>query len=145
MTAGEKVVAAARSALGARFRLHGRDPATGLDCVGLAAFAMSEAGCDAAVPTGYAMRGGKPADIVSLIDAAGLTRAAEDAPGDLVLCASGPGQLHLAISTGGGLIHADAMLRRVTERSGDMPWPVIARWRLQTAPGPGMSEPGETS
>ena len=36
------VVARARGCVGARFRLHGRDPATGLDCVGLAAIAIGE-------------------------------------------------------------------------------------------------------
>ena len=30
---------------------------------------------------------------------------------------------------GGGIIHADAMLRRVVERPGPVPWPVLGRWR----------------
>jgi cell wall-associated NlpC family hydrolase len=119
------VVAAARSAIGARFRLHGRDPATGLDCVGLAAFALGEG----AVPSGYAMRGGDGARIAALIDARGLVRCREAQAGDLLLCASGPGQLHLAIDSGGGIIHADAMLRRVVERPGPVPWLVLGRWR----------------
>ena len=87
------IIAAARAAIGARFRLHGRDPATGLDCVGLVACAAPRAG-------------------------------------DLLLCRAGPGQLHLMIDSGGGVIHADAMLRRVVERPGPPPWPVVGRWRV---------------
>lgn len=121
------VVGCARSAVGARFRLHGREVATGLDCVGLAALAYGEA----AVPSGYALRGGDPARITALIEARGLVPTTDAGAGDLLLCASGPGQLHLAIDSGGGVIHADAMLRRVVERPGPVPWPVIGRWRLK--------------
>ncbi len=117
----------ARSAVGARFRLHGREVATGLDCVGLAALAY---GADA-VPSGYALRGGDPAAVAALIEARGLVPVAEPLAGDLLLCASGPGQLHLAIDSGIGVIHADAMLRRVVERPGPAPWPVIGRWRMK--------------
>ncbi len=51
---------------------------------------------------------------------------------------AGPGQLHLGISTGadGGIIHADAVLRRVVERPRRCRWAVLAvaglgrhRWR----------------
>lgn len=119
------VVAAARGAIGARFRLHGRDPASGLDCVGLAALALGED----AVPSGYALRGGDPERVAAMIDARGLARVHDARAGDLLLCASGPGQLHLAIDSGTGVIHADALLRRVVERPGPVPWPVLCRWR----------------
>jgi len=127
------VVAAARAAVGARFRLHGRDPTTGLDCVGLAAWALRAGGFAGTVPSGYALRGGDPARAIAAIESAGLIRMTEAAPGDLLLCASGPGQLHLAIDSGGGIIHADAVLRRVVERPGALPWPLIACWRLPLA------------
>jgi len=102
------VVAAARAAVGARFRLHGRDPTTGLDCVGLAAWALRAGGFAGTVPSGYALRGGDPARAIAAIESAGLIRMTEAAPGDLLLCASGPGQLHLAIDSGGGIIHAES-------------------------------------
>ena len=35
----------------------------------------------------------------------------------------------LAIATDAGIIHADAALRRVVERPGAPPWPIVARWR----------------
>ena len=114
----------ARAAIGARFRLHGRDPATGLDCVGLAALAFG-----AEVPSGYALRSGDVARVAAVAAAAGLVRVADARAGDLLLMRSGPGQLHLAIWTGAGIVHADAMLRRVVERPGAPPWPVVARWR----------------
>ena len=131
------VVAAARGAIGVRFRLHGRDPAYGLDCVGLAALAIGAGGGQTLIPTGYALRSGDSDAAAALIDAAGLIRAdhgqPSTQPGDLLLCRAGPGQLHLVIDSGapgGGFIHADAQLRRVVERPGPLPWPVIGRWRL---------------
>lgn len=131
MTRAERVVDAATGAVGARFRLHGRDPARGLDCVGLALVAMRAGGFDRAVPEGYAMRGGDTLKVMAEIDARGLVRAVDPgAPGDLLLCASGPAQFHFAIQLADGVVHADAMLRRVVARPGALPWPVIGRWRL---------------
>ena len=63
------------------------------------------------------------------LDAA-LRRAEGEEAGDLLLCVSGPGQLHLAIQVEGGIVHADAGLRRVVERPGEIPWPVVGAWRL---------------
>lgn len=119
-----QVVARARAAIGVRFRPRGRTPAGGLDCVGLVGWAHG-----VAVPGGYAMRSFDVARIAAAAKAAGLTAAEGREPGDLVLLASGPGQLHLGIDSGTGLIHADAMLRRVVERPDPLPWPVIGRWR----------------
>lgn len=131
MTPAERVVHAARSALGARFRVHGRDVASGLDCVGLALLAMRAGGFDRAVPDGYALRGGDAVAIMQQIDARGLERVTgEGSPGDLVLCGTGPAQLHFAIHVEDGVIHADAAMRRVVHRPGPLPWAVIGRWRL---------------
>jgi cell wall-associated NlpC family hydrolase len=128
MSAGERAIAAARGAIGTRFRLHGRDPASGLDCVGLAALALRAEGFGGAVPSGYALRSGDAVRVVAAIEAAGLVPAADVRPGDLVLLRAGPGQLHFAIQSGDGIIHADAMLRRVVERCAP-DWPVLGRWR----------------
>ena len=118
-----EAAARARTAVGARFRLHGRDPASGLDCVGLAALALR---VDA--PTGYALRGGDEPAVAAMLDGL-LVRVDAALPGDLLLMRAGPGQLHLAIGTDGGFVHADAGLRRVVERPGAPPWPVLGRWR----------------
>ncbi|HTG38995.1 MAG TPA: peptidoglycan endopeptidase, partial [Sphingomonas sp.] len=61
----------------------------------------------------------------------GLTRVGAGQVGDVVLMRSGPGQLHLGVLTARGMVHADAMLRRVVERPGPPPWPVIGIWRAQ--------------
>jgi cell wall-associated NlpC family hydrolase len=130
MSAADRIVAAARGALGVRFRPQGRDPDHGLDCIGLAALALRAGGFRGAVPGGYALRGGDPAAVAARIEASGLRRVGCAEPGDLLLFATGPGQLHLAIAVPGGLVHADATLRRVTERPGDPLWPVLGTWRL---------------
>ena len=133
---------AAQALVGARFRLHGRDPASGLDCVGVVAVALG----DDAVPTGYALRGGDPVRIGALLDAR-LSRADGRCVGDVLLFAVGAGQLHLAvasgavasgaIASGGRFVHADAGLGRVVERGGVAPWVLIGAWRRQDGRGDG--------
>ncbi|HET8613774.1 MAG TPA: peptidoglycan endopeptidase [Sphingomonas sp.] len=125
----DEIVAAARACVGARFRLHGREPETGLDCVGLAAFAYAGR-LKGAVPSGYALRGGDPETVAARIDALGLARADGQRAGDLLLLVSGPFQLHLAIRTERGFIHADAGLRRVVETPGEPQWPMAGAWRI---------------
>ncbi|WP_010214799.1 hypothetical protein [Sphingomonas sp. PAMC 26621] len=124
------VVATARGAIGVRFRLHGRDPAYGLDCVGLAAVAARGAGYSGAVPGDYALRGGDAARIGAQFAAAGFVRGAGAQPGGIALFDSGVGQVHLAVIVPGGIVHADAMLRRVVERPGAAPWPMLGCWHL---------------
>jgi lipoprotein Spr len=114
------IVAAARACVGARFRLHGRAIATGLDCVGVVACAYGRE----RVPAGYALRGGAVADVVAAIEAAGFVRTDEPRAADLLLLAPGPYQHHLAILTDRGFVHADAGLRRVVEVPGFPRWPL---------------------
>lgn len=135
------VVTAARGVVGGRFRPHGRDPAFGLDCVGLVALALRGGGFAGIVPDDYALRGGDPGRVAAAIDAAGLIRTTVAAAGDVLLCASAAGQLHLAIDSGAGIIHADAVARRVVERPGPIPWPVLARWRLASFSGDEETDP----
>lgn len=120
------VEAAARALIGVRFRAQGRDPAFGLDCVGLAAAALRAGGYAGPVPERYALRTGDARGFA----VAGLAAVDGTAPGDLLLLRPGPGQLHLAIRSADGIIHADAGLRRVVERPGAVPWPVVAAWRV---------------
>ena len=130
MRRSARVAAAALDLAGVRFRTHGRDPRFGLDCVGLAACALRAGGYRGSVPDDYALRRGDPARASVTIDELGLVRGI-GGPGELLLCVSAPGQLHLAISVPDGLVHADALLRRVVARPGEAPWPVLGRWRLE--------------
>lgn len=116
----------ARSVLGVRFRLHGRAPEEGFDCVGLAAFAYA-----VKAPRGYPLRSADRVQIEAVAAAAGLVGVDDARAGDLLLLRAGQGQIHLAIDSGNGVIHADAILRRVVERPGAPPWPEIARWRRE--------------
>lgn len=121
------IIAAARTCVGARFRPHGRDPTHGLDCVGVAAVAYGEK-----VPCDYAIRGGNAAQVAGVARAAGLRAVMPDQArgGDLVLIDAGPGQLHLAILTDVGFVHADAGLRRVVEVPGRPAGAVLAAWTM---------------
>ncbi len=131
VTAAARAVAAARGAIGVRFRLHGRSADFGLDCVGLAGVAMRAAGFAGEIPGGYALRGGDGGRIAARLDASGLARGAAPAPGDLALFETGPRQFHLAVLVEDGIVHADAMLRRVVERPGVAPWPMLGCWRVK--------------
>ena len=122
----DEIVARARGLIGTRFRPQGRTAAEGLDCIGLVALAI-DAGT---VPRDYALRGSASDRLVEGLKAAGLGAAASMAPGDVLVLAPGPAQLHLGIFTGTGLVHGDAGLRRVVERPLPFPWPVLGIWRL---------------
>lgn len=117
---------------GTRFRLHGRDPATGLDCIGLAACALARAGGKATAPRHYALRnldigrflnGGRPDGFEPVT---GAPRR-----GDLLLVRPGPAQHHVLIALSPHrFVHAHAGLRRVVIQHGPHRWPVIHHWRL---------------
>jgi hypothetical protein len=119
-------VARARKLIGTRFRLHGRDPASGLDCVGLIVCA-----CPAIAhpPDGYALRGGSADEFAAMFVANAMKRR-EGAPcaGDIVLLQPSAAQFHLGVWSGDSLIHADGVLRRVVETPGALVWPVASGW-----------------
>jgi cell wall-associated NlpC family hydrolase len=130
MSRRERAVAAARLLMGTRFRLHGRDPQYGLDCVGVAGLALRAAGFEGTIPSDYALRGGSAEDFVALIEGSPLVRTAQPRPGDVLLFVVDATQFHVAVMMPGGIAHADAMLGRVVERPGPPPWPMVAAWTL---------------
>lgn len=127
----EVFAARAEALLGAPYRLHGRDPATGLDCVGLVAAARGDG---LATPCGYGLRTIAIERYLGFASGAGFAPAdgAAFRRGDLVLAIPGPAQHHLLIALAAErFIHAHAGLRRVALHCGPLPWPIEAHWRLQ--------------
>lgn len=131
---GERLGAAALSLVGVPFRMHGRDRATGLDCVGVAVAALALIGRRVTPPADYRLRGGCPLRFDRWASACGLITAPSPmvpAAGDILLCAVGPQQFHLMVDAGVVLVHAHLGLRKVAASPKPVPWPVLRRWRLQ--------------
>lgn len=123
---------AAESLTGTRFRLHGRDAITGLDCVGVVTAALAKIGRKASNPVGYALRNLDPERFLRLFGPAGFARSGGPVEtGDVIQVAPGPGQMHLLVAApNGDFIHAHAQLGRVVRSPPPLSWPVEALWRL---------------
>lgn len=134
MTRGEALAQSAGSFIGTKFRMHGRDPAYGLDCVGLVGCSLKAIGCQPRFPSGYALRNSRPDRWLRFAEASGLVRAHQtELPGDVLLTAVAPGQWHLLIfESGSQFIHAHAGMRAVVRQILN-PKPIAAtRWRLSS-------------
>ena len=139
MSAHQSFSAAAEALCGAPFRLHGRDPATGLDCVGLVAAALERCGRAVVAPDGYALRALSVTPLLGFAAQNGfvaLDLCALHKPGDLLLLRPSAIQAHLAIVLEGNrFVHAHAGLGKVVVGSsigrGALPGDTIARWRLK--------------
>lgn len=129
---GVALALAAEALVGVPFRLHGRDPATGLDCVGLVGAALGAVGQRARVPTGYSMKMRSVDGLLGVAAAFGLERVGGPVrAGDVVMFALGPAQFHFAIADRtGGIVHAHAGLRRLVRGAVPEGWDERARWRL---------------
>lgn len=128
--AGAALATAAEALVGSRYRLHGRDPATGLDCVGLLAAALAAIGRTPALPMAYGLRLRTLPALDGFARACGLGLTDDSGrPGDVQLVRVGACQFHLLIAGHAGrFIHAHAGLRRVVVTPGPPGWPVIHRW-----------------
>ena len=129
---GAALADAARQFLGRPFRLHGRDPATGLDCVGLVTASLQAINSRPVAPMGYGLRNLfvdhwlRHADQSGLVASPGPIR-----PGDVLLIALGHCQHHLAIAvTGSSVVHAHASLRKVVQQPLEPTWQIAAKWRV---------------
>lgn len=119
--------ARARALVGTRFRAQGRGEG-GLDCIGvvLATFGIpAEAARD-----DYALRGDHLAEVRRSLDAffrriaPRMLRA-----GDVMLLRPADAQVHLAVRTDRGFVHAHSALRRVVETPGEPQWPLLGVYR----------------
>lgn len=118
--------------IGVPFKLHGRNPAIGLDCVGLLIASLEAIGIRANRPFGYGLRNisinkWMPyAGQWGLRDVSGPVKA-----GDILLISPGPRQHHIQIADScQSVIHAHAGLRRVVRQPVSRDLPPQAHWRL---------------
>lgn len=123
----------ARQLVGTRFRPQGRSSELGLDCIGLvmAVFAIPPA----LVRRDYRLRGDHRHEIMTGL-APWFRRVPRPRrrPGDVLLFQVASSQMHLAVQTGDGMVHADALRGKVVE-SGAIPlWPLVAVFRLRARP-----------
>ena len=130
---GWRLGRAAESLVGTAFRLHGRDPAFGIDCVGVLTHSLQI--CGLPVPTGiyYGLRNATIDRPVAQFCAAGFAPVAADQPrsGDVLLAIVGPAQFHvLMMGTGNQFIHAHARTKRVVATPAPLGWPIAGQWRL---------------
>src|SRR3546814_15184944 len=102
--------------VGVRFRPQGKDPVTGLDCVGLVWAAYAAAGRRLVRPANYPLRGWGLERIEGALAVADFVRA-DDATraGDVARIGNTAGQYHLDLLGQETFIHAHAWLRRVVE------------------------------
>ena len=128
---GARLAHAAERLIGTPFRLHGRDPERGLDCIGLVIAALETVGRRVRVPL-YRLRMREIGELVASASEAGLVEASGPIrPGDVLLVRPGPAQHHLAIAgRAGGFVHAHAGLGRVVITPAPLPWAEERRWRL---------------
>lgn len=123
---------AAQRFIGVPFRLHGRDPAAGLDCVGLVASALTAMGRVPIIPRAYSLRNSDIAELLTFASANAFEdHAGPIEPDNLILVRPGPAQFHLLIAEhSGSFIHAHAGLRRVVRMPGRLAWTIDRQWRL---------------
>jgi cell wall-associated NlpC family hydrolase len=131
---GQQLAAAAESLVGTPFRLHGRDPRTGLDCVGLIGEALRRCGLRPVAPAGYRLRMVDLRPLLGFAAANGLRELASGtavAAGDILLVHLHGLQPHLLLAVGdAAFVHAHAGLGCVVRQPGPPPGPTAAHWRL---------------
>lgn len=123
---------AAEELVGSPFRMHGRDPQIGIDCVGLVICALRTIGIEGIDPEGYALRNLAVDRQIASAAGLGLEEASGKAhAGDVLLFRLAAVQYHLGIvREDGALIHAHAGLGRVVVTPHPCGWPIERHWRL---------------
>lgn len=135
------IARAAGDLVGTPFRLQGRDPSTGLDCIGLVLASLAAAEIPLTLPADYRpQRRGFALPYEALAAAGLIAMRGPRRAGDVLLLETGPAQVHAAVAVDRHrIIHAHAGLRRVVESPLPDHWRVLACWRAASDPQ------GETS
>lgn len=133
MTEGMMLAKAASGLVGTPFRARGRDPQTGLDCVGLVVVSLAQIGRVPPLVPRYTMRNLAFSQLTALLPDAGFLPCREpQEPGDLLLLRPSAAQYHLAVvGPDRALLHAHAGLQAVVSSPAPLPWPIAGQWRLQ--------------
>jgi cell wall-associated NlpC family hydrolase len=128
---GVDLARAARALVGSAYRRDGRDPATGLDCVGVVAAALAAIGRAPLPPRSTQRRRALP-DLDAIAADAGLQEITDDVTaGDILLVRCAPLQWHALVAVEPDrFVHAHAGLRRVVLGPADPAWTTTAHWRL---------------
>lgn len=132
MNRADELAAAASKFIGVAFRLSGRDPTVGLDCIGLVVASLRAIGIQVADPAGYALRNRAIGRWLKCAGQSSLTLVrAPIERGDVLMVRTGPQQHHVLIAdTPATAIHAHAGLRRVVRQPLAKGQRVEAHWRL---------------
>lgn len=119
--------------VGTPFRLHGRQSGIALDCVGLVAVAVGPYITGLPVPTGYRFRGhytNRVTEFFGSLPFENVELSISFVPGDILLAEPCPGQLHFAVHSNTGWVHAHAGLKRVICAPLSSEIRPLLRWRL---------------
>ena len=124
---GNSISQRALAFVGTPFRIGGRHPGAGVDCIGLAALALNQ---QLPLPSGYRLQSASADRWHRWFEKESFARVpGQPGSGDLVLVRSGPIQFHLMVTVPGGYVHAHAGLRRVVFLPGVSLWPIVSVWR----------------
>ena len=131
-TAGLRLAQASLQFIGCPYKFQGRDPALGLDCVGLVMASLKAINRPAIAPTGYRLRNASITPFITFAATNGLIKAlGVTLPGDIVMAVPGPGQSHLLIASPAvGYVHAHAGQGRIVHMPGKLPWKTLEAWRI---------------
>ena len=123
----------AATLLGVPFRLHGRALDIGLDCVGVVAACLCEAGYLFEAPTDYRLRGDFEARVHAFFEDIRFQKIDDGSwvAGDILLLRPGPRQMHFAVLAHVGAVHAHMGLGRVVLTPLPLPYGNITQWRFQ--------------
>lgn len=128
----EAFAQAAERLLGVPFRLHGRNPADGVDCIGLVYASLRSIGRRPVAPHGYRLRNVSITHWLGHASLSGLALAARPIMrGDVLLVQPSPVQHHLLIAADAqSVIHAHASLQKVVRQPLAPDTNITAHWRL---------------
>ncbi len=120
--------------VGTPFKLHGRSPQYGLDCVGLVAECLRNVGIKIDPLPRYFLRGDYSQIAARFLCEPDFVLIENEGaePGDIILVQIAADRQHFQVITRAGLVHAHAGLGRIVLSPTEPEWPILRRWRWRT-------------